>query len=274
MFFLRRGPEIRARTTPSPGLSVKVTKKARQGISDPGCRKRSVGDGSGMANEKSPFEKVKSNLEAKRIYERLAAENIEFYCKGENAFFTFQSQTFDTEQGLRGQVLVNEGESPVHERVIVNFTVESDRYYTVSEFLPSGSEGLLIFSGPLYRLERREHYRVSLPESMQRDCNIINCAGKTVFVAAVILDISAGGARLQVLKGKLPGCENGQTLRAVLHLKKKWKIELDVEVRHLLPGQRTDVLGVRFIPANPAQGRQLVSVVMELQRDTLSLRGS
>lgn len=220
----------------------------------------------------NPFEKVKSASEAKAIYRRLPAEAEEFFCKGEEILFGFRPDSFDEKTGLAGHVLNYDKAELLSESVVVNFMVGPDRYYCVSQFTvdPTNPErGSLKFTEVLYRLERRSHYRVSIPTEMQRDCNFINQEGKSIFVASVILDVSQGGARLQALKGKIKDIKEGVRVRCVMHIRGKWKFELVGQIRHVIPGQLTDVFGLQFQGVDENTNRKLLSMMLELQREVL-----
>lgn len=227
-----------------------------------------------IQKEKSLFEKIKSPAEARVMYGQLPNEGREFYCKGEGPLFAFKPVSFEATQGLRGEVrLFDDGEKLLPENVVVNFSVGKDRYYTVSDFtpLPNG-KGILQLNDLLYRLERREFYRVALPDKMNRDCNIIAYDGRSSFVAAVIMDLSVGGARLQVLKGKLKEANANSVINCVLHIKDKWTFELKATIRHVIEGQKTDVYGIQFMEVSDPVQRKLISLLMELQREVLRER--
>jgi len=222
-----------------------------------------------ISKDKSPFEKIKSGSEARRIYERLPKEALEFFCKGDGALFSFRPTSFDPENGLEGRIVLFEETNIKNEPVVVNFVVDQERYYTTCEFFHKDDHGLLKLAGTLFRLERRSHYRVTLPAHLERACNIINQDGRAVFVSAVVLDISQGGARFQILKGKLKDLKQGVRIRCALHIKDKWKFELLAQVMHVLPGEKTDVLGAQFLNVPEGMNRKLLSMMLELQREVL-----
>ncbi|MBX3018520.1 MAG: PilZ domain-containing protein [Bdellovibrionaceae bacterium] len=222
-----------------------------------------------ISKDKSPFEKIKSATEARRIFEVLARGGQDFYCKGEGSLFAFKPERYLPEAGLHGQVVLFEETDVKAENVVINFNVENERYYTTCEFTPQGETGYLRPTGILYRLERRLHYRVELPASLERGCNIINQDGKSVFISAIVLDVSQGGARLQTLKGKVKDLKSGVRIRCALHIRGKWTFELLGQIMHVIPGEQYDVFGVQWLNVPEGLGRKLLSMMLELQREVL-----
>lgn len=225
-----------------------------------------------ISKEKSPFEKVKSATEARRIFDRLPRDAKEFYCKGEGELFSFIPETFDGVAALTGRLVSFEPSEFVAESVVVNFIVADERYYTTCDFVPQGEFGVLKFSSPLYRLERRGHYRVTLPSTLERACNIIQQDGRAVFVSAVVLDISQGGARLQILKGKVKDLKPGVRARCAFHIKSKWTFEIMAQIMHISDGDGSDVFGVQFQNISDSETRKLLSMMLELQREVLRVQ--
>lgn len=230
-----------------------------------------------ISKDKSPFEKIKSATEARRIFEVLSRTGQDFYCKGEGSLFAFRPERYHPDTGLEGRLVLFEESDLKTEPVVINFNVENERYYTTCDFTPKGEHGFLRPTGTLYRLERRTHYRVDLPSTLERACNIINQDGRSVFVSAVVLDISQGGARLQTLKGKVKDLKSGMRLRCALHIRGKWTFELLAEVMHVRPAEASadpatsqfDVFGLHFLNLSEGMSRKLLSMMLELQREVL-----
>lgn len=222
-----------------------------------------------ISKEKSPFEKIKSVAESRRIYERLVRAGQDFYCKGDGGLFAFRGERFDPEAGIEGRIVLFEDTNLKSESVVINFSVDDERYYTTCDFAPSGTSGILKPSGTLYRLERRAHYRVDLPSTIERACNIINQDGRSVFVTSTVLDISQGGVRLQTPHGKLKDVKSGARLRCALHIRGKWKFELLGQVMHVRKVDQFDVFGIQFQNLSDGMSRKLLSMMLELQREVL-----
>ncbi len=220
-------------------------------------------------SDKSPFEKIKSSMEARRIFARLPEEGSKFYCKGEGSLFAFKPDRYQPEAGLEGRIILFEETDLKAESVVVNFIIDQERYYTICDFTPRGALGILRPTGTLFRLERRQYYRVALPENIERDCNIINHDGRSVFVSAIILDVSQGGGRMVVPKDKLKDLKKGARLRCALHIGGKWRFELLAEVMHLIPGKSHDTYGAQFLNVPEGLSRKLLSMMLELQREVL-----
>lgn len=221
------------------------------------------------AADRPPFEKVRFNREVNHIYGRCAKEASEFYCKSESDnMFGFKPESYSEKWGLHGQVIVFEPPPPIaSDQVVVNFSLGQERFFTTAEFRPLGGNGILRMPGPLFRLERRGHLRIPLDEAVQKDCNIIARASQTVFMPADVLNLSQGGMRLRMgLSNKYMPVQTGETLRFVLHINRRWRIEMDGEIRHAGVDGIHNFCGVEFVNLEDNEKRKLISLIMELQR--------
>lgn len=218
--------------------------------------------------EKPPFEKVMIQRDVKKILRQVLREKKELYCKGENdVFFGFRPDAFDEDLGLGGKIVVLDAKPSKTEKVVVNFAVGADRYFTVATFETDEGRGTLKVDGVLYRLERREHLRIPLLETMEKSCNIIQWIDKVVFITADIKDISQGGVKLSFPLAKSRPAQIGDQLKIVLHIKKKWQIEMRAEIRHIGAQEDEAQLGLRFVINTDADFKKILSLTMELQRE-------
>lgn len=219
-------------------------------------------------DEKSPFEKVLIQRDVKKILRQLLKEKKELYCKGDNdVFFGFRPDDYDEDLGLAGKIVVLDAKPGALEKVVVNFAVGADRYFTVATFETSGGRGTLRMDGVIYRLERREHLRIPLVESLEKSCNIIQWIDKVVFITCDIKDISQGGVRLSFPLVKNRPAQIGDQLKIVLHIKKKWQIEMMATIRHIASQEDQALLGLQFVINTDADFKKILSLTMELQRE-------
>lgn len=218
--------------------------------------------------EKSPFEKVVIQRDVKKILKSLLREKNELYCKGENdVFFGFRPDTLNSDFSVSGKIVVLDAKPGADERVVINFGVGLEKYFTVASFQGDGGRGTLRIDQALYRLERREHMRIPLVHGIEKSCNIIQCQDKAVFIGTEIIDISQGGVRLTVPRENQRPLEAGQILKIVLHIKEKWQIEMMAEVRHIGEAGAGQVLGLKFIIKNESDFKRILSLTMDLQRE-------
>ncbi|PWU19136.1 MAG: hypothetical protein C5B49_06220 [Bdellovibrio sp.] len=201
--------------------------------------------------------------------------------------FGFKPVSFNEKWGFFGKVSVFEQRPEASDSVTLNFALGTDRYFAEAEFRPLANDGILRFRGDLFKLERRGHFRVPLAEHVQRDCNIIARRDKSVFLDAKVVNLSQGGAKVQMdlspvaaspptltprsvggvaATGVSPMVKD-ENLRVVLHLCGRWRVEVLARVRHAVVEGDQNFLGLAFSFENEISRRQLMAAAMDLQRD-------
>lgn len=223
---------------------------------------------SGKVVVKNPFEKLMTQREVKSLLRHLLTDGKELYCKGEDdVFFGFRPDDYDDDLGLAGKIVVLDAKPQGTENVVVNFAKGAERFFTLATFTTLEGRGILTINRSIYRLERREHLRIPLIDDIEKSCNIIEWQKKIVFSSSEIMDISQGGVRLAVPASESRPSAIGDRVKIVLHIKKKWRIELMADIRHVssAPGQM--ILGLQFDLSNENDFRKVLSVTMELQRE-------
>jgi hypothetical protein len=223
-------------------------------------------------SEDEQFKLIRSGLEVRRLLERCITDDCDFLVKGQgDNLFGFRPDQVDT-SGLHGRVVPLGPLPKTSENVVVNFSVGTDRYFTLSDFFPFNERGLLAMDQTLYKLERRGHLRVQIPRTMENLCNLIDVDGKVVFLTGMVLDLSRGGARLLMPIDQSKSIQLEQSLRFVLHLGGKWRLELGGKVKHQRQYEGGQLFGVEFQALAEDDARKLISVTMELVREQLRIQ--
>ncbi|GIL17436.1 MAG: hypothetical protein BroJett040_11870 [Oligoflexia bacterium] len=216
--------------------------------------------------KKESFEKIKSAIEKKNIFNQLAASCGELICKGSSeSLFSFRIDSFVEGQGLSGTVATT-GEAPkLGDAIVCNFQIGFDRYFMQSTLVRMGDKYMIVIPEGLFLLQRRAHNRVDLPESVGRSINIIGHNGKVLFLNAECMDISAGGARV-IFYGDMATFHVGDHLKLAFHIKNKWRFEAEASVRHIRQEHGYQVLGCQFDVTDKGLSNKLQMMMLELQR--------
>lgn len=206
--------------------------------------------------------------EVKKILRLIGHEKKQLFCKGSrDTFFGFKPTEYREEAGVIGRVVVFYAKPRRFEKVVVNFVVGTNRFFALAKFGSDESRGILQFDPVFYRLERRQHLRIPLLPSVKKVGNIIQWIDKTVFIAADILDFSLGGAQVVIPAEQYRAARMGSKIRIVLHVKSKWSIDVQAEIRRIELGSEKVQLGLKFKSTDLRSQRQIQALAMELQRE-------
>jgi len=153
-------------------------------------------------------------------------------------------------------------------QIKIQFSVESVRVVT--------HQGYPAFYLPLpahlYRIQRREYFRLAIPVSEHLRCIVpVNQPQPGGQAVLQVLDISGGGVRLSCTEGNVefvlgqtyPGCQ--------IDLAEEGKIEATIRVKNLVsvspkPGQTITRIGCEFLNLDNASGVLLQRYVTRMQR--------
>ena len=121
-------------------------------------------------------------------------------------------------------------------------------------------------SGDLFQLQRRANARFIMPQGYPAVYILMEHEGKKYFVDCAVKDISAGGLKLEVPITH-PDFRTGEVLRGSLRLGSRRAMELEVEVRFNLKGDKFHTVGAQFLNVDHVMENRLLSLMMDLQRE-------
>jgi len=230
---------------------------------------------------KSPFEKIRSLVERKKLFEALLKEQTEVICKGQDdSLFSLKPTSLVADTHMRGFITALE-KAPTHDtEVIGNFSVGVERFFFQAMLAIKGDEGSIQLNSDVYRLQRRASARLNVQPTYGMYLAIIEFQGKPVYSIAQMADLSAGGARIffsnvdspvpATVTSKNLGLKVGDRFKAVLHLSNLKNVEVKGEIKHSRPavhrGEIVDHFGVEFVELTNSLKNRLISLTMDLQR--------
>ena len=235
---------------------------------------------------KSPFEKVKSLVERRKLFEALLREGSDILCKGEGeSLFHFKPANLSREGWMQGSMIAVEKSLEHTGLVLGNFSVSGERYFFSTEIeLMKNGDTQFVVSCEVYQLQRRSSLRLHVQQSHGVYLAITEFQGKAIYVIAQIADLSAGGARIffsdldspvaATVNSKNPNLRAGDRFKAILHLGQKRSLEVNVEVKHIQQavhlGQIVEHIGIEFIELTSVLRNRLVAMTMDLQYKMIS----
>lgn len=161
--------------------------------------------------------------------------------------------------------------------VICSFTLSNERYFFRTQCWVTNSMVILDSNFTLFKLQRRNHYRVDIPARIKAAFDITHMNRRKFFHKIPIVDISSGGVKL---KGTDLDFEfkPGDQLEGTVYIPGKASIDVKGEVRYTDvkdSGKNvTTIAGLKFVEVKASVERRLFNLVLELHRDLNALFNS
>lgn len=154
--------------------------------------------------------------------------------------------------------------------LIVQFQLGNQKYITQVEFKRNEDLVALSMSKKLFRVQRREFFRLKLPKTFRGVLRIDNIGVEKVYQDFKLVDISGGGCKVEVpLEVRLtPGIPFSGTLK--LPDREDGKFQCIVRHKSMIDVQpQVQWVGIQFIDSQSQQNK-LASLVMDLHRELFS----
>lgn len=159
------------------------------------------------------------------------------------------------------------GQAPVKataQETICSFSLGGEKHYFVTELkVKSGTEISLIVPAKFFVLQRRQNYRLKIPESYQ--ASIQMKLGPQQMIRGRLIDLSVGGCRasfdLEDLQFKLD-----QETTGTLIIKGREPIDFSGVIRYI----QGHTIGTEFVPFTPALESRVFALTMDLHKEFFS----
>lgn len=229
---------------------------------------------------KTPFEKVRSLVERKKLFESLLNEQSEVLCKGEDeSLFHLRPVSIVNDNLLQGWMQAIETLPTKDTEVLGNFAIGTERFFFQTMLKVSGEEASFQTSCDVFRLQRRSSLRLPVNPTYDMYLAVTECKGKSVYSIAQMADVSAGGARIffsdidspvQAGNSKSLNLQVNDTFRGILHLGSRKSLEVQCQVKHTQQAVHRGVviehLGIEFIELTTPVKNRLLALTMDLQK--------
>lgn len=219
---------------------------------------------------KESFEKIRSLVERKHLFEYLIDRGGTIFCKGpqENSLFRFRPKSISPDRLVIGSVQAIDLVPSVSTDVIGCFPVGRDRYFLLGKLLVRGRSYQLPIALDLYKLQRRQGMRVSVPPHFPIEANLIEVRNRRVATKLNLVDLSNGGMR--ICFDSLMSLRIGDKIKAVLHPTSGTSIEVTGAVKHIQNivhnGHKLPQYGIVFIETHNAVKNRLFSLTLDIQQ--------
>lgn len=216
------------------------------------------------------FKKVAVS-EKRMIVREVADDKVQLSLKGDDdSIFNLIAVQTERDESLLCHHTANSKQHQRPQKVLVNFTFRSERYFFQSELSFSLGWAVLNLDADLFQLQRRASARIDLPASYAGYFSLHSHAGRNYFVDAKVRDVSAGGIKIEFISSG-QNLKTGDLIRGALKLGIRRAIDCELEVRHAMErevdGNKIIAAGLQFLNVDQNLENRLLSLMMDLQRE-------
>lgn len=164
--------------------------------------------------------------------------------------------------------------SPKKEKdLLVNFFIGGERYFFKTPVRVDADIVILRMDGDLFHLQRRQNYRIKIPENYQAHLLISKRNKITEKLRGQLYDLSSGGCRV-VLMANSPILEPGDHIEGFIQIGRRDTLEIEGTIRHhkleKAVSVHKQIFGVEFKPLTPLLEGKLFAITMDLHREFFS----
>lgn len=226
----------------------------------------------GPLKGQSIFKKVGLS-EKKSLFRELARSKLLLFLKGEgDVMFHLMAIQCEKDESLFCRHTADSTHIKTSQKVIVNFSYESERFFMHTEIRFEGAWIIMPIKEDLFHLQRRASARIEIPDVYDGSFMLLTHNGLPFFTECLLRDISAGGLKIQ-LPGDEPTLKSGDLINGRLRLGARRPMPFDAEIRFAqkvqLPQGRgvAQVAGIRFLNVDNILENRLLSLIMDVQRE-------
>lgn len=158
--------------------------------------------------------------------------------------------------------------SPFHnQEVVCSFEISAEKYFFKSKISTEINDLVLNLPADIFKLQRRNDFRVAVPESMNYVCEITHINGYPNKIIAQIRDVSLGGIKLVC---PVEGRKEYTDAEMILKIKiKDYELEnIPCQVKRYIQaeGSSRAQIGLRFLDSSASFLTDLQSLLVYLDR--------
>lgn len=220
--------------------------------------------------DKEIFTLVSKEKEKVKLFQDLANARAEVICKGDSdnlcklKAYSYNDQTHFLECNNNSTTVLKNGEE-----FLGYFFLGGEKYYFEGNIQVLHGAYSIALPKELYHLQRRQNYRVKVPESYGAHFDIFKVNGQPQPIKGVLANLSSQGC-LVVYRMDNPLMKVGDKLDGNLFIGEREGIELEGIVRHIKVDDKNKVIqtfGIEFTPLNPILENRLFAITMEIHKE-------
>ncbi len=208
------------------------------------------------------------------LFKDLANVRGEITVKGESpTLFRFLVMATSGEQQLHCSVPLGFPQPQKEVDVLGSFFLGGERYFFKTPVSIEGDLVILRMDTDLFRLQRRQNYRIKIPESYKASLLISVHNKIPTKLKGQLLDLSSGGCRI-ALVANAPILESGDRLEGHITIGNRESLEIEATVNHHKIENRASaikqIFGIEFKPLTSMLEGKLFAITMDLHREFFS----
>jgi Predicted glycosyltransferase len=222
-----------------------------------------------MADDKDIFTRVRAEDTA-ALFMELAKNKILILCKGSaDNIIPLKALTYETGKQVLECRTDNGKDLGLEEDILGNFQILTEKYYFTGRMVSRGGNTFIYVTGDVFHLQRRQTYRVHIPESYKYFFNILKVSGRPDNIPGHLVDLSGGGCRV-IYHMTTPLMKVGDIVTGQLRIGNRPALEVDGEVRHIKVDavqKNTQIFGIEFKGMNSVVENKIFAITMELYKE-------
>lgn len=155
----------------------------------------------------------------------------------------------------------------VQTQLPVQINYRGDRFFAQAFILDTGTEFFIVIEGPLYKVQRRQSFRLRLPFDYPAQVEVFELNGHRMEDRAKLIDISEGGCNLKVPHSLQ--CEMGSHIGLKMKIGSRPEFIEYGHIRYSKVHRSELEFGIRFIKV-PGSHPELFNLVRELYAELFS----
>lgn len=219
------------------------------------------------------FSKVSSD-ERLRLFKDLATVRGEILCKGDsNDIYRFVVERATGKQELHCSIPFGLSLPTKEQELLGNFFIGGERYFFKTPVRVENDVVILRMDADLFHLQRRQNYRIKIPDSYQAQFLITSHNKRPIKLSGQIYDLSSGGCRVSLAAAD-PILETEDRIDGHIAIGNREPLEIEGTIRHHKiekSGALTkQIFGVEFKPLSTQIEGKLFAITMDLHREFFS----
>jgi len=219
------------------------------------------------------FSKVSSS-ERLRLFKDLATARGELICKGDrDEIYRLTVERATAKSELQCSIPFGLSSPKDEKELLGNFFLGGERYFFKTPVKVDGDVVVLRMDADLFHLQRRQNYRIKIPESYQATLLISSLNKSAVKLTAQLSDLSGGGCRV-ILTASTPVIQSDDVITAHVVVGKRDSLEVEGVVRHhkieKAGATNKQVFGIEFKTLSSQIEGRLFAITMDLHREFFS----